>query len=221
VAYRIRKPGRDAWLGLEKFKCNKPNPNGGGDARTLLPTGKEISSTTNGPSDLLKQGSCEAPSAPSTSLLKSLLSKRGKNARQAPVDLAILNDSEKCQLPNKDVQVTSARNDGGSHKSYLQGSSSPTSHWGISTQIAMSAAEASGSPSLPQVPLKNSSPLPCILELFFTSVGQGSGSKSLGVAAARQVAREDLSTARAKELNKRSAIRKKSTTPTVALPSSL
>jgi hypothetical protein len=54
--------------------------------------------------------------------------------------------------------------------------------------------------------------------LFSAIVGQGSSSESVGATVTRQVAREDLSAAKAKERNKRSAIRRKSTTPTMAHP---
>ncbi len=76
----------------------------------------------------------------------------------------------------------------------------------------------SGSFSLTQVYPKNTSPLLRIPEFFSAIIGQGLGSENLGAAATRQVAREDLSAAKAKEPNERSAIRRKSTTPTTTPP---
>ncbi len=218
MADKIRKAGCGARQGLGKFKCSKANPSSGGGARTFSPTSNEISSIANGSSDPPAQGSCEAPSVPNTFLPISLLSKGGKNTNQVLTDLATLSDPARCRLLGKDVQANFPRSDGGSREGCLQQSSSPTSHQDISTRITMNAAEASGSFSLTQVYPKNTSPLPRILELFSTIVGQGSGSKNLGAAATRQVAREDLSAARAKEQNERSAIRRKSTTPTTAPP---
>jgi hypothetical protein len=66
-----------------------------------------------------------------------------------------------------------------------------------------------------------SSSLLRILESFSAIVGQKPDQESLGVAAARQVAREDILAAKAKEPNKRNeriALRRKSTTPTTAPP---
>jgi len=54
--------------------------------------------------------------------------------------------------------------------------------------------------------------------LFSLIVGQGFGSEGLGATTVRQVVREDLSAAKAKEPNKRSAIRKKPTTSAMAPP---
>jgi hypothetical protein len=54
--------------------------------------------------------------------------------------------------------------------------------------------------------------------LISVIAGQGSGLESLGAIAARQVAREDLSTAKAKEPNERSMIKKKPTTSATGPP---
>ncbi|CAK9271392.1 unnamed protein product [Sphagnum jensenii] len=218
VADRIRKARRDARQGLGKFKCNKSNPSDGGGTRASSLTSNEISSIANGSSDPPAQGSCEAPSVPSTFLSGSSLNKGGKNASQALADPATLSDPARCWLLGKDAQANSPWSDGGSREGCLQRSSLPTSHRDILTRITMSAAKASGSFSLTQVYPKNTSPLPHIPELFSAIVGQGSGSENLGAAATRQVAREDLSTARAKEPNERSAVRRKLTTPTTAPP---
>ncbi|CAK9215899.1 unnamed protein product [Sphagnum troendelagicum] len=218
VADRIRKAGCGTRQGLGKFKCNQPNPSGSGGARASFSTSNEISSIANGSSNPPAQGSCEAPSTPSTSLSGSSLSKGGKNASQAPTDPATFGDPTRCRFLGKDAQANSPRSDGGSREGWPQWSSSPITHRDISTQITLSTAGASGNFSLTQVPPKNTSPLPHILEFFYAIVGQGSGLESLGAAAARQVVKEDLSTARAKEPNERSAIRRKSATPTTAPP---
>jgi len=221
MADRIRKVGCGAHQGLGKFKCSKSNPSGGGSARASSPTSNEISSITNGSSDSPAQGSCEAPSVPSIFLPGSSFSKGGKNASQAPADLATFNNPPRCRLLGKDVQANSPRSDGGSRESCFQWSSLLTSHRDILTRITMSVAKASGNFSLTQAYPKNTSPLRHIPELFSVIVGQGSGLENSGTAAARQVAREDLSATRAKEPNKRSAIRRKSTTPTTAPPNSI
>ncbi len=219
VAYRIRKAGHDVRLGLGKFKCNKLNPSSGHIAQVPFPTSNEISFITNESSDPLAQGSCEAPFAPSTSLPGSLLSKGGKNTSQTSIDLATFSNPTKCQLPNKNAQANSPQSDGGLREGCFQRSSSSTTHRDISTRIATRTAEVSRTFSPTQVPPKNTSPLLRISELFFAIVGQGSGLESLGaVVAARQVAREDLSTARAKEPNEINTTRKKSTTPATAPP---
>ncbi len=116
VADMIRKAGRSARQGLEKFK--KPNPSDG-SARFPTLTSNEDPPFTNGSFALPVQGPREAPLAPSSPLSGSPLSKEGKNVIQALEDLAAFSDLTRCQLPDKNTQVISARNDGGSHEGHL------------------------------------------------------------------------------------------------------
>ncbi|CAK9865732.1 unnamed protein product [Sphagnum jensenii] len=218
VADKIRKAGCDAQQGFKKFKCNKPNPNSGGDTHASPPINYKISSIANGCSDPPTQGSCKAPSAPRTSLSGSSLNKGGKNVGQALADPTTLSDSTRCRLPGKDTKANSLQNDGRSREGYLQRSSSLTTHRDISTRSTTNAARTSGSFSLTQVPPKNTSPLPCIPKLFSAIVGQRSESENVGTAAAGQVAKKDPSATRAKDSNERNAARRKSITPTTAPP---
>ncbi|CAK9858308.1 unnamed protein product [Sphagnum jensenii] len=217
IAYRIRKVGRGARLRLGKFKSNKPNVGGGGDAKFFPLASKEVSSATNGPSDPPAQGPCEAPVAPSNLLPESLFSKNGKNVGQALADSAALSESERGQPPSKDVQATTTWSDGESREGRLQWSSPAIKHREVSTQFAKEVTAASGSSSQPQVPPKNSLPLPRISELFSVVVGQGPNSENLGVAAERREAKEDLSAAREEDPSERTESRRglntSSTTP--------
>jgi len=205
-------------LGLGKFKNNKPNSGSGGSAKVFPLTSKEVSSATNGSSDPPAQGSCETPSAPSILLPKNLLSEKGKNVGQASADPAAFRESERCQSPSKDAQATTARSDGESHEGRLQRSSPPIKHREVSTQFAKGATGASGSSSQPQVPPKNSLPLPCISKLFSVVVGQRPSSENLGAAVERWVAKEDLSTTRKKDPSERIKSRRKSNTFSATLP---
>ncbi|CAM6035030.1 unnamed protein product, partial [Sphagnum compactum] len=121
-------------------------------------------------------------------------------------------------LPNRSAQAISARSDGDTREGHPQRSPSTIAHLDISTRATTSAVEATGRPSLTQVLPKQSPSFPRISKSFSTIVGQRPDQESLGAAAARQVAREDISAARAKELSERSESRKKSTTPTTAPP---
>ncbi|CAK9865511.1 unnamed protein product [Sphagnum jensenii] len=85
MADRIRKAGRDVQQGLGKFKWNKPNLNGDGDARASTLTSNENSFLANGSLDPSAQGSHEALSASSFPLSGSPLSKEGKK-RKLSVD---------------------------------------------------------------------------------------------------------------------------------------
>jgi hypothetical protein len=212
IAYRIRKAGCGARLGLGKFKSNKPSSGGGDGTKAFPPTSKEVSSAINGSSYPPAQGSCEAPATPSILLPESLLSKKGKNVRQTSADPATLSESERCQSPSKDVLATTAWSNGELREGRLQRPSSLIRHRDVSTQLAKGAAGAFGSSSQPQVPPKNSLPLPCISELFSVVAGQGPSSKNLGVAAGRLVAREDLPAAREKDPSERTEPRRKSNT---------
>ncbi len=124
--------GRDARLGLGKFKSNKMSFGSGGGAKGFFLASKEVSSATNGSSDLLEQGSCEAPAAPSTLLPESLPSKKGKNVGQVPTDLVAPSKSERCQSPSKDAQATTAQSDGESREGRLQRPFSLIRHWDAS-----------------------------------------------------------------------------------------
>jgi hypothetical protein len=210
IVYRIWKVGRDERLGFRKFKSNKPSSSGG--AKTFPPTSKEVSLATNESSDPPVQGSCETPAAPSTLLPESLFSKKGKSVRQTSTDPAALNESEKCQSPSKDAQATTAWSDGKSHEGHLQWPSLPIRHRDVSTQFAKGATETSRSSSQPQVPPKNSLPLPHISELFSVMVGQGPNLENQGVPAERLVAKEDLSVARGKDPSERTKSRRRSNT---------
>jgi hypothetical protein len=79
-------------------------------------------------------------------------------------------------------------------------------------------AATSGKFPFTQVPPKKTSPLPHTSDLFSLIVGQGFGSEGLGATTVRQVVKEDFSAAKAKEPNKRSAIRKKPTILATAPP---
>jgi hypothetical protein len=141
-----------------------------------------------------------------------LLNKKGKNVGQTPADPASLSESERCQSPSKDGLATTARSDGESREGCLQRPSSLIRHWDVSTQLAKGAAGASRSSSQPQVPPKNSLPLPRISELFFVVAGQGLSSENLSVAAGRLVAREDLPAAREKDPSERTEPGRRSNT---------
>lgn len=130
-----------------------------------------------------------------------------------------LGDLVRCQFPGKAAQVDSPRSNGGSREGYLQRSSSLIASLDTMMQIKMSTTKASGKTHLTQVPPKRTSHFPHTSYHLLTIVGQGFGSKGLDVAAAaRQVAKEDLSTAKAKAPSERSAQRKKSVTPTTTPP---
>jgi len=149
IAYKIRKVGRGARLGLGKFKSIKSSSGGDGGAKTFPPTSKEASSATDGSSDPPMQGSCKALAVPSTLLLESLFSEKGKNVGQTPADSTALSESERCQSPSKDAQATTAWSDGKSCEGPLQRPSPPIKHREVSTQFAKIAAGASGSSSQP------------------------------------------------------------------------
>jgi hypothetical protein len=218
VANKIRKAGCGAQQGLDKFKCNKPNPSGNGGARASTLTSNENLSLADGSFDLSSRGSHEALSVPSFPLLGSPFNKEGKNASQTSADPATLSDPMRCQLLDKGVQANSLRSDGGLRENHLQRSSPPITHRDTSTRTTTSATEASSRFSHTQVPPKKTPPFLRISNLTSAIAGQGSGSESLGAIAARQVAREDLSTAKAKEPNERSVIRKKPTISATAPP---
>ncbi|CAK9868600.1 unnamed protein product [Sphagnum jensenii] len=194
IAYRIRKAGRGMFRVQRKIA--KSNPGGGSGAQALPPAHKEISSAANGSSLLPAQGSCEAPTTPSSLLPESLLSSEGKLVGLTSVDHAAPNESERGQFPSKDALATNARSDGESREGRLQWTPSPTCHRDVSTPFATGAAGASGSSSQPKVPPKNSFSLPRISEFFSVVVGQGTSSENLGAAAERLVAREVLSAAK-------------------------
>ncbi|CAK9225966.1 unnamed protein product [Sphagnum troendelagicum] len=137
VANRIQKAGCGTRQGLGKFKCNKPNPSSSGGARASSPTSNEILFIANKSSNPPAQGSRDALSEPSTSLSRNLLSKGGKNAGQTPADPATLSDPARCWLLGKDVKANFPQSDGGSCKACLQRSSSPTTHWDISTRTTI------------------------------------------------------------------------------------
>lgn len=149
IAYRIQKVGRDAHLGLGKFKSSKPSSRGDGGAKFFMPASKEVSLATNGSFEPPAQGSCDAPAVSSSFFPESLLSEKGKIVGQALVDPATLSESGRCQSPSKGVQATTAQSDGESHESRPQRSSPTIKHQEVSTQFAKGATEASGSSSQP------------------------------------------------------------------------
>jgi hypothetical protein len=144
VADRIWKAGCGAQQGLDKFKCNNPNPSGSSGAQASTLTSNENSFLANGSFDLSARGSHKALFAPSFPLLGSSLNKEGKNASQTSADPATLSDPTRCQLLDKGAQANSPRSDGGLRKIHLQQSSPPITHRDTSTRTTMSAAEASG-----------------------------------------------------------------------------
>ncbi len=167
IAYRIRKAGRDAF----RVRRKKSSSGGGGGAQALPPARKEILSVTNGSFLPLAQGSCEAPTAPSSLLPESLFNAEGKLVGPMSMNHAAPSESERGRSPSKDALATNARSDGESCEGRLQWTPSLTSHRDVSTPFATGAAGASGSSSQPKVPSKNTFPLPRISELFFCSGG--------------------------------------------------
>jgi len=73
IAYRIWKAGRGAF----RVRRKKPSFGGGSGAQALPPAGKEILSVANGSSLLPAQGSCEAPTAPSSLLPEACSARMG------------------------------------------------------------------------------------------------------------------------------------------------
>lgn len=208
IAYRIRKAG----CGAFRVWRNKPSFGGGGSAQALPPASKEITSAAHGSSPLPAQGSCEAPTAPSSLLPESLLSAEGKLVGPTPADHAAPSEAERGRSPSKDALATNTRSDGESREDRPQRTPSPTSHQDASTPFATGAAGASGSSSQPKVPPKNSFPLPRISELFSVVADQGTSSENLGAAAERLVVREVLSATKERDPSTRTDPRRRSVT---------
>ncbi len=217
VADRIRKAGRSARQGLEKFK--KLNPSGGG-AQFSAPTSNENPLFTKGSSAPPTQGSHKASSALNIPPPRSPPSKEVACVIQALESSAALRTPTECQLSGKNVQTVSAKSDGGKCEGPPQRSPLTLIHQGIPTRVSTRAIEVPGESSLTQVLTKHPPLLPRISESFFEIVGQRPDPGCLSAAAAaRQVTREDASAARAKDSSgKNEARRKPIITPTTAPP---
>jgi hypothetical protein len=109
-------------------------------------------------------------------------------------------------------------NDGGLDKTSLQWSSSPFAPLDALMQGATSLAETLDRMHLIQIcPRKTSFPF-YISDHFSVNVGRGPGCEGLDAIVARQVAREDFSTAKTKTPNSKNAQRRKLATITQAPP---
>ncbi len=188
-----------------------------GSAKVFLPKCKKTVFGSDSLSAPPTRCSSEALAAPSSFPPETLLS-NGKKANAELEDPAITSELQRRQPPGGSAQaIISARSDGEPSEERLQRSSPLSYHREAPLQLAKEAIGAPGSSPQAQVLSHNSIPLSRIPELYSIVTGKGSSSKSQGVAAERQVAKEGL-LIREIGSSKRLASKDRPTIPTVIPP---
>jgi len=185
LASRIRKVGKNARLGLGKFKPSSKEGNG---SFVFPPENEKAPLFTDRLSVPPKQWSNEAHAAPSSSHPES----DEKQAAAAPEGSAATNERRRRQSLGENEQARTTRSDGELGNGGSQQSSPPRSHHEGAPQLVKVAPGASDNTRRSQVLPLTSTPLSRIPELYSVMTRKGPSSEARGADAERRSARGEL-----------------------------